>query len=82
MEDVKLNYTDDALFAVARKAIERKTGARGLRSIMENTLLDTMFDLPSMEGVEEIVINGDVVDGKATPLLIYSEKREEADQSA
>lgn len=82
MEEVKLTFSDDALFAVARKAIERKTGARGLRSIMEDTLLDTMFDLPSIEGVEEIVINGEVVEGKATPLLIYSERREEADQPA
>lgn len=82
MEDVKLTFSEDALFAVARKAIERKTGARGLRSIMEDTLLDTMFDLPSVEGVEEIVVNGEVVEGKATPLLIYSERREEADQPA
>ncbi|MFC3051134.1 ATP-dependent Clp protease ATP-binding subunit ClpX [Kordiimonas pumila] len=82
MEDVKLTYTEDALFAVAKKAIERKTGARGLRSIMEDTLLDTMFDLPTLDGVEEIVINADVVNGKSTPLQIYAEKREEADQPA
>jgi ATP-dependent Clp protease ATP-binding subunit ClpX len=82
MEDTKLNFSDDALYAVARRAIERKTGARGLRSIMEDTLLDTMFDLPSLDGVEEIVINAEVVEGKATPLLIYSERREEADQPA
>lgn len=82
MEDVNLTFTDDALSAVAKKAIERKTGARGLRSIMENTLLDTMFDLPSMDGVEEIVINGDVVNTKSSPLQIYSERREEADQPA
>ncbi|GHF28755.1 ATP-dependent Clp protease ATP-binding subunit ClpX [Kordiimonas sediminis] len=82
MEDVALTFTDDALFAVAKQAIERKTGARGLRSIMEDTLLDTMFDLPSLEGVEEIVINADVVNGKATPLQIYAERKDEADQSA
>ncbi len=82
MEDVNLTFTDDALSAVAKKAIDRKTGARGLRSIMENTLLDTMFDLPSMDGVEEIVINGDVVDAKSSPLHIYAERREEADQPA
>lgn len=74
MEDVKLTFTEDALFSVAKKAIERKTGARGLRSIMENTLLDTMFDLPTLDGVEEIVINGDVVDEKSSPLQIYAER--------
>jgi len=82
MEDVKLTFSDDALLAVAKKAIARKTGARGLRSIMEDTLLDTMFDLPSLEGIEEIVINSEVVEGKATPLQIYAERREEADQPA
>jgi len=82
MDDVKLTFSDDALLAVARKAIKRKTGARGLRSIMEDTLLDTMFDLPATEGVEEIVISGEVVEGNATPLLIYAERREEVDQPA
>ena len=57
MEDVELTFTDDALGAVARKAIERKTGARGLRSILEGILLDTMFDLPTMDGVDEVVIS-------------------------
>lgn len=82
MERVGLSFTDDALYAVAKRAIERKTGARGLRSIMEETLLDTMFDLPSMEGVEEIVVNGDVVSGSAQPLTIYAEAREEAPKPA
>jgi ATP-dependent Clp protease ATP-binding subunit ClpX len=82
MEEVKLTFSDDALYAVAKKAIERKTGARGLRSIMEDTLLDTMFDLPSMEGVEEIVINAEVVDGKSSPLKIYADRRDEAGQPA
>jgi ATP-dependent Clp protease ATP-binding subunit ClpX len=60
-----LTFTDDALVAtVAKKAIERKTGARGLRSIMENILLDTMFDLPSMDGVDEVLIDKDVVEGR------------------
>lgn len=75
MEDVKLTFTDDALVAVSKKAIARKTGARGLRSIMEDTLLDTMYDIPAVEGVDEVVISGEVVDGKAKPLLIYSEKK-------
>jgi len=74
MENVKLTFTRDALQAIARKAIERKTGARGLRSIMENILLDTMFDLPSMEGVEEVVISAEVVEGDAKPLLIYADR--------
>ena len=75
MEDIKLTFTDDALIAVAKKAIMRKTGARGLRSIMEDTLLDTMYDIPAAEGVDEVVISGEVVDGNAKPLLIYSEKK-------
>lgn len=76
MENCKLTFTDEALHAVATKAIARKTGARGLRSILEAILLDTMFDLPSYEGVEEVVINVEVVEGRAQPLLIYSEIRE------
>ncbi|MAU42066.1 MAG: ATP-dependent Clp protease ATP-binding subunit ClpX [Kordiimonas sp.] len=77
MEDVELSFTEDALHAISRKAIERKTGARGLRSIMEDILLDTMFELPGLEGVEEVVINGDVVDGGSTPLYIYADKKKE-----
>ena len=65
MEDVKLTITHDALKAIARKAIERKTGARGLRSIMEGILLDTMFELPTLKGVEEVVIGPEVVEGGA-----------------
>ncbi len=76
MEDVRLSFTDDALKAVAKKAIERKTGARGLRSIMEGILLDTMFDLPGLDGVEEVVINKEAVDTKAPPLKIYAERPE------
>ncbi len=76
MEDVRLAFTDDALKAVAKKAIERKTGARGLRSIMEGILLDTMFDLPGLDGVEEVVINKEAVDAKAPPLKIYAERPE------
>jgi len=78
MEDVKLTYTDDALVATAKKAIERKTGARGLRSIMENILLDTMFDLPSMDGVDEVLIDKDVVEGRKDPVRVYAEKAEDA----
>jgi ATP-dependent Clp protease ATP-binding subunit ClpX len=76
MEGVGLTFTEDALAAVARKAIARKTGARGLRSIMEGILLDTMFDLPTYQGVEEVVINAEVVEGRAQPLMIYAERRD------
>jgi ATP-dependent Clp protease ATP-binding subunit ClpX len=75
MENVTLTFTDDALIAVAKKAITRKTGARGLRSILEGILLETMFELPTFEGVEEVVVNAEVIEGNAQPLLIYAEKR-------
>jgi ATP-dependent Clp protease ATP-binding subunit ClpX len=78
MENVELTFNDEALNLVARKAIERKTGARGLRSIMENILLDTMFELPGLEGVEQVVIGPEVVEGKARPLYIYGERAEQA----
>ena len=76
MENVGLTFSDDALKAIARKAIARKTGARGLRSIMEAILLETMFELPTYQGVEEVVVNGEVVEGRAQPLLIYAEKKQ------
>jgi ATP-dependent Clp protease ATP-binding subunit ClpX len=72
MENVTLTFTDDALAAVARRAIQRKTGARGLRSIMEGILLDTMFELPNLRGVEEVAINAEVVEGRARPLYVHS----------
>jgi len=75
MEDVELRFTEDALLGIAKRAISRKTGARGLRSIMEDILLDTMFELPSLDGVGEVVINGEVVLGNAQPLYIYSDKK-------
>ena len=73
MEDVRLSMTDDALSAIANKAIERKTGARGLRSIMETILLETMFELPGLHGVEEVVINKDVVGHAGKPVYVYTE---------
>jgi ATP-dependent Clp protease ATP-binding subunit ClpX len=82
MEDVRLGFTDDALKAIAQKAILRKTGARGLRSIMEIILLETMFDLPGLDSVDEVVINGEVAEGRAQPLYIYSERREDIGSSA
>ena len=82
MEGVSLHFSDDALKAVAHKAIGRKTGARGLRSIMEGILLDSMFDLPGLRGVEQVVVNGEVVEGRARPLFIYSDKRGDVESSA
>ena len=75
MEGVKLTFNQDALQSIARKAIERKTGARGLRSIMEAILLDTMFELPGMDGVDEVVIDKDVVEGRKDPIRIFSQAR-------
>ena len=77
MEDVGLTFHDEALKAIAHRAIEKKTGARGLRSIMEGVLLDSMYDLPSLKGIKDIVISADVVEGKTAPLCIY-ENIEEA----
>ncbi|MDE0725649.1 MAG: ATP-dependent Clp protease ATP-binding subunit ClpX [Alphaproteobacteria bacterium] len=82
MEDTKLAFSDDALHAIARKAITRKTGARGLRSIMESILLDTMYDLPSEEGAEEVMINGEVVEGRAQPLYIYADRQDDVGTGA
>ena len=82
MEEVELTFAEDALSAIAKKAVARKTGARGLRSILEAILLDSMFDLPGYDTVEEVVINSEVVEGGATPLLIYADRKEDASSSA
>ena len=82
MEEVRLTFSEDALRAIAKKAIARKTGARGLRSIMEAILLEPMFHLPSHDDIEEMVINSEVVEGRAAPLHIYSERREDVGSSA
>ena len=79
MEDVELAFTEDALEAIASKAIERKTGARGLRSIVEGILLDTMFDLPSMDGVDEVDVDKDVVKGRKEPVRVYAKKGKAGD---
>ena len=71
LENVKLDFTQEALDLIAKKALDRKTGARGLRSILENILLDTMFELPGIEGVNEIMINAEVVQNNSKPLHIY-----------
>ncbi len=82
MENTELTFQDEALNIIAKKAIDRKTGARGLRSIMEGILLDTMFDLPGLESVEQVVIGVDVVEGKSRPLYIYAERNEKSGVSA
>jgi ATP-dependent Clp protease ATP-binding subunit ClpX len=82
MEGVRLTFSDPALGTIAKRAVERKTGARGLRSIMEGILLETMFDLPGFNGVEEVVISAEVAEGKSQPLYIYSERRGDLETSA
>ena len=82
MEDVRLTFSDDALSSIAHQAVDRKTGARGLRSIMESILLHTMFELPALEGVEEVVISREVADDYSKPLYIYSDRRKEVETSA
>ncbi len=77
LEDAKLVFTDEALRAIAKRAIERKTGARGLRSIMEDILLNTMFDLPGKENVTEVVVNEEAVYREAEPLIVYADTDEE-----
>jgi ATP-dependent Clp protease ATP-binding subunit ClpX len=82
IEGVDLSFTDDAMKAIAKRAIARKTGARGLRSIMEDILLDTMFELPSLRGVEEVVVNEEAVTAGVKPLLIYAEGSKKEPASA
>ena len=82
MEGVKLHFHEDALNAISSKAISRRTGARGLRSILEGILLETMFELPSLNGVQEVVITSDVVEGHARPLYTYSDKAQAREQTA
>ena len=77
LEDTDLTFTDDALSAIAKRAIERKTGARGLRSILEDILLDTMFDLPGQDTVTEVVVNEEAVLSDAAPLMIYADAEKE-----
>ncbi len=78
MEGVRLRFSDDALKAVSRKAIKRKTGARGLRAILESLLLDLMYELPSMVNVEEVIINADVVDNGAAPVIVNTEPKKDS----
>ncbi|MEL0232565.1 MAG: AAA family ATPase, partial [Hyphomicrobiales bacterium] len=82
IENVKLTFSEESLRSIAKKAIERKTGARGLRSILESILLETMFELPELDMIEEVVISNEVVEGKSRPLYIYSEQKEDLGNSA
>jgi len=82
MEDIALNFTDEALESIAAKAIGRKTGARGLRSIMETILLDTMFELPSMDDVEEVIVGKDVVENKALPVFVKTKTKAKTNKEA
>ena len=77
MDGVDLQFTKDALVAIATKAQTRKTGARGLRSILEETMLEVMYDLPSLQGVKKCIVNKDVIDKKEAPTLIYQEQKKE-----
>ncbi len=82
LEDAELSFTEDALSAIAKRAIDRKTGARGLRSILEDILLDTMFELPSMKSVKEVVVNEEAVNSDTQPLMIHADvEKEEASAS-
>jgi len=76
MEGIRLRFSDDALKAIAKKAILRKTGARGLRAILEAHLLDLMYEIPSMQNVEEVIINADVIDTNAAPVIIHADQKQ------
>ena len=78
MEGVELEVRGNALHAIARKAIARKTGARGLRSILEQALIDTMFDLPNLSNVEKVVVDESTIEENQAPLLVYRESAKQA----
>ncbi len=82
MENIKLDFTNDALNLISQKALDRNTGARGLRSILENILLDTMFELPGIDGVNEIMVNSEVVQNNIKPLHIYEKQTKELNKKA
>ena len=82
LENTKLTFTEDSLSAIAKRAIQRKTGARGLRSIMEDILLDTMFDLPGMDTVTEVVVNEEAVNSDVAPLMIHDEGKKKESATA
>ena len=73
MEGAELEFREEALHLIAKKALLRKIGARGLRAILENTLLDTMYELPSLEGVSKVIIDENAINGTSAPVLIYDD---------
>jgi ATP-dependent Clp protease ATP-binding subunit ClpX len=77
-DKVRLKFTDAALVAIARKAIQRKTGARGLRSILEDIMLDVMYEIPSQEAIKECLINEETITKKEKPILLYEKQAESA----
>lgn len=77
MENVELEFTDDSLEAIAQKAIKRKTGARGLRSIIENLLLDTMFEIPNNKNITKVIVDKEVVEKEKSPIIIYQDKKKD-----
>ena len=78
MEGAELEFRDDSLIAIARKAMERKTGARGLRTIVENVLLNTMYELPSADNICKVVVDGSVILGESEPILFYETEKKKA----
>lgn len=78
MEGAELEFREDSLIAIARKSMERKTGARGLRTIVENVLLDTMYELPSSENIRKVVIDESVILGESEPFLVYEAEKKKA----
>jgi ATP-dependent Clp protease ATP-binding subunit ClpX len=78
MEGAELEFRDDSLSAIARKSMERKTGARGLRTIVENVLLDTMYEIPSAENIRKVVVDEGVILGDSEPLLVYEPEQKKA----
>ena len=81
LEGVKLNFKENAIKEVASKAIKKKTGARGLRSILENVLLKTMFEIPSMENVSEVIVDVGSVKGETQPIIVHSKNKQDKDKS-
>ncbi|HAJ70685.1 MAG TPA: ATP-dependent Clp protease ATP-binding subunit ClpX, partial [Methylophilaceae bacterium] len=79
---VDLEFRESALLLIAKKALDRKTGARGLRSIMEHSLLDIMYELPSIENLSKVVIDEGVIVGQSPPILIYSETKKRAESAS
>ena len=80
-ENVELEFQEDAVFEIAKQAIKKKTGARGLRSILENILLKTMYDLPSQENIEEVIVDASAARGQSQPIIVHSKKETKSKSS-